>query len=314
MTLPLCILHAGAEKTGSTSLQHFLWLNEAALAAQKIWVPRALLRDPNQTVYNHEALCTASRFTRDEPDDLQKLRGLDSVAAVHAHREELVQSLAAERAALNFTPERILVSNEHVHGRLRAPEDLARARALLTPFCGAFHVVAYLRRQDEMARSYAAMAVRQGAASLRLIPDFATHGYDEVLGLDELHFDFAAFLDRLGATFGQEALNVPALRPARRAGIRHHQRFFRAYRRRYQRHAAPAPAKYQHQPGRLRAAAACEPADRRPSARKDNPQTGAGLAGPAYAGRIAPGPGRGGDALCRRFCRQQRDRAAALVS
>ena len=206
---PLCILHAGAEKTGSTSLQHFLRLNEAALAARRIWVPRALLADPADPAFNHTALSTASQISAGWPDDLQTAMGLQDVAGIEAHRAEVAARLAKERAGLGFTPEVIIVSSEHVHSRLREIEDVERAKTLLEPYCGAFKVVLYLRRQDDMARSLAALALRGYARAVRVIPDFSTpHGRDAVLHVDQDYFDFAEIIDRLAWGFGESAMTV----------------------------------------------------------------------------------------------------------
>jgi len=212
---PVCVLHAGTEKTGSTSLQHALRLNADTLAAQGIWVPRALVGPPAVLACNHIRLSTASRFTGPTPDDLQRAQGLTSMADVPGHRAEVIAALAAEHAALPFAPRLILVSNEHVHSRLRALPDLTRARDLLAPFCASFRVVTYLRRQDDLAASIAAMMLRHGATTARLVPDFNTpHGFDDVLGVDAGYFDYAALLDRLEAVFGAASLSVRLYQPA----------------------------------------------------------------------------------------------------
>lgn len=212
---PLCILHAGTEKTGSTSLQAFLRLNAAALAARNIWVPRALVVNPAEEEYNHIKLSTASRMSFAEPDNLQKALGLRDMEAVAAHRAGMTAALAAEHAGLGYSPARIIISSEHVHSRLGAVEDLARARALLAPYCGDFHLTLYLRRQDELARSVASMVLAHGAETCRLIPDFNTpHGFDEILGVERGYFDYAGLLGRLEAVFGAAALHPRLYAPA----------------------------------------------------------------------------------------------------
>jgi hypothetical protein len=207
--IPLCILHVGIEKTGTTSLQRFLGLNAARLLEQGVFAPRSLVADPAGGIYNHVLVSTASRLVYDEPDDLQRGIGLCSMDLVVRHRQLVIAALADEIAALARPARVMLVSNEHIHSRLRADAELRQARSLLARFCDRIKVVVYLRRQDEVARSLAMTALRGGATELRLLPDFSgANGFDPVLGVDFGYFDHAALLGRLADAFGADALDV----------------------------------------------------------------------------------------------------------
>jgi hypothetical protein len=209
VTPPLCILHAGTEKTGTTSLQRFLSMNSANLADQGIWVPRSLAPDPVAGPYNHLLLSTASHLSISEPDDLQLQLGLSSMEAVRQHRQDVIDALTTERDALPYEPATMIVSSEHVHSRLRTEEDVAYAKELLEPLCRDFRVVVYLRSQYELAQSVAVTAVRQGACEFRPIPDFRTaNGFDDLIGVDHEYFDYEQFLRRLERVFGQQLLDV----------------------------------------------------------------------------------------------------------
>jgi hypothetical protein len=205
----VCVLHVGVEKTGTTSLQRFMQMNEAELARRGIWVPRSLVLDPVSGPFNHVLLETASHLSVAQPDDLQSRLGLCSMAMVSAHRREVMLNLEIERAGLSYTPAMIMVSSEHVQSRLNTETDLMLARELLSRFCTTFRVVVYLRRQDELARSLAVTSVRNGALECRLIPDFCSgNGFDEVLGVNYDYFDYGKLLHRLECVFGVDALDV----------------------------------------------------------------------------------------------------------
>jgi len=209
LTHATCILHAGTEKTGTTSLQRFMAMNAAELAERGVWVPRSLVRDPSEAPYNHMLLTTASRLSVSEPDDLQTALGLSTMEMIHTHRRVVSEALALERSALSYVPTTIIVSNEHIHSRLRSDSDMAYAKALLEPFCSGFRVVVYLRRQDELAQSIAVTAIRQGATEFRSLPDFDTpNGFDSILGVDHEYFDYQQLLQRLEHVFGSEVLDV----------------------------------------------------------------------------------------------------------
>lgn len=205
----LCILHAGTEKTGTTSIQRFLHLNREALARGKIWVPRSLAINFEQGLCNHARLCTASRLSISTPDDLQTMLGLPSMEMVCQHRQDVMSALALEYAGLGYRPSRVIVSSEHIHSRLGTAQDIENAKALLAPYCNDFKVLVYLRNQADLAQSLAATSVRLGATVYRQIPDFTMPGgYDRVLGVGFAYFDYAGLLERLEEVFGAAALQA----------------------------------------------------------------------------------------------------------
>jgi hypothetical protein len=129
--------------------------------------------------------------------------------AVHEHRRLTIEALTAERNALSYTPSTIIVSNEHIHSRLCKAVDLAHAKDILAPFCSAFRIVVYLRRQCDLAQSLAFTALRNGAIEFRQIPDFnAANGFDNVLHVDHDYFDYLQLLQRLERVFGATAIDV----------------------------------------------------------------------------------------------------------
>jgi hypothetical protein len=184
-------------------------MNTAAMVERGIWAPRALVLQPDGGPFNHVLISTASHLSIPDPDDLQSMLGLSSMDMVLKHREDVCAALAEEHAALQFSPDRMLISNEHIHSRLRSVADLEQVKALLQPYCSKFQVVVYIRHQADMAQSIAATAVMNGATEFRPIPDFsAANGFDPVIGVDREYFDHNALLARLESVFGAEALDV----------------------------------------------------------------------------------------------------------
>lgn len=197
-----CYIHCGTEKTGSTSLQRFLALNAEALKRQFVWVPRSLVYRPESSPYNHLFISTASRLSKPKPDDLQSMIGCSSRDEVLAHRKAVQLELQAEYQSLGFIPRTIIISNEHIHSRLRTLEDLENVRQLLAPYCDNFVPIVYLRDQLSLTGSLAMTSIRNGKTELRLVPDFSTpNGFDPVLGVDFTYYDYAELLQRLDQAF-----------------------------------------------------------------------------------------------------------------
>jgi hypothetical protein len=205
----LCILHVGTEKTGSTSLQRFLGMHADRLLERGLFVPSSLTPYKASGNFNHIFLSTASRAVRVRPDDLQRQFGLNGAKAVEEHREHVIAALKSEIEALSRPPRQMLLSNEHIHSRLRTEDDLSRLKSLLGGFCESFRVIVYLRPQHQVAQSIAITAVRGGKTEFRPIPDFSSNnGFDPVLGVDFDYFDYDSLLRRLARVFGDKALDV----------------------------------------------------------------------------------------------------------
>jgi len=184
-------------------------MNANVLQDRGIWLPRTLVHNPDQGPYSHMLITTANHLSLLAPDDLQCALGLSSMDMVQSHRIETINALRQEFAALPAPPHTIIISSEHIQSRLRDVSDLGHVKAMLQPFCAEFRVVVYLRSQQDMARSVAVTALRNGATEFRQIPDFSSeNGFDPVLGVDFGYFDHAALLARLEAVFGADCLDV----------------------------------------------------------------------------------------------------------
>jgi hypothetical protein len=193
------LLHIGAEKTGSTSIQHWAAANRAALAARGILYPVApgerLARTPAP---NHVGLALAVSERARRPDLLDMLDLADAAAAeAFAMRMEL--RLAEEIAGSGCGT--LLLSNEHLSSRLREEAEIAALRRLLERAAGAvsaWRVVYYHRRQDEMIQSVHAMRVLHGA----------TEPFRLAMRPDDPRLDTHAILDLYARVFGEEAILV----------------------------------------------------------------------------------------------------------
>ena len=103
----------------------------------------------------------------------------------------------------------ILLSNEHIHGRLRAPQQLENLESFLQEFASEIHVIVYLRSQYEMSRALTNTALREGRHVTQPVPEFNTsNGRDTELSVDYSYFDLDGFLRRLEAVFGADAIST----------------------------------------------------------------------------------------------------------
>jgi len=174
-----CILHIGAEKTGTTSIQKHFGRHADALRRRGYWYP-ASLAEPGSFV--HTRLSDIGRNRK--PDSAAKFgqafqRELDEAARAGAHTA--------------------IISSEFLHSTVRKAFGVRRIRDFLEPFFGDTRIVYYARRQDNMLVSMHSTAVRGGFTS-------SASALAVYQGKGHYYFDHAAVCELWAETFGRENL------------------------------------------------------------------------------------------------------------
>ncbi|WP_155838633.1 hypothetical protein [Arthrobacter castelli] len=153
-----CILHIGTEKTGSTSIQEFLFRNRNELLQRGYLYPGALTGARHRP--NHVALPTYAQNNA-KMDGLRRSAGIRSSHDIDKYRAVIEQSLEEEVRSTKGV--RVLVlSNEHCSSRLMEVAEVERLISLLKQFVQSISVIVYLRRQDEMALSVYSTQIKAG--------------------------------------------------------------------------------------------------------------------------------------------------------
>ncbi len=147
------LLHVGPPKTGSTSIQHFLFDNRAALQARGIYVPLAGSRG-----FQHIDLPLCFR---PHGKNLERLTGIDG-GDIDARREIMTNAFAAEIAGVGGG-DTLLMSSEHLFGG--APSVVAAYRQFFAPYAERFESLMYLRRQDRWIASSVLQRRKSGVRS-----------------------------------------------------------------------------------------------------------------------------------------------------
>lgn len=185
------VIHIGTAKTGTTTIQHMLAVNRSALIEQGFAFPTS----PGEKNHTRLAIYAGDPLRGDK---LARNSGEPGDAAWVAGR--FADDLAREMAALPRTVHTCVFSNEHLYRKVATADEARRLRGLLDRHFDDYRVIAYLRRQDELAVSVYSTRLRSGSERARLLPDLDA----EPVYLDR--FDWAAMLDRWAAAFGREAI------------------------------------------------------------------------------------------------------------
>jgi len=173
------VIHMGAAKTGSSTLQEFFHLNRARLRAAGVLYPSS------PGARNHSLLAECC---------IDPERGTAPVSAEHRNRdfrEAFAEEIAREANGADY----LLVSSELFHARLWNAGEITRLKALLEPWCSSWRIVFYLRRQDRYATSLHSTYLRRGGESDAILDVLNPH-----------HFDYGSILAMWSSVFGADAM------------------------------------------------------------------------------------------------------------
>ncbi|MEM8626175.1 MAG: hypothetical protein AAGG47_22025 [Pseudomonadota bacterium] len=191
---PLCILHIGAEKTGTTSIQESLFLNRGLLAARGIGWPGFLGER------NHKLLAAAA-LAHDSPDAAMIGNAFHGDRAAHA---TFRKGAMADLSALATAHDAIIVSSEDLQ-RLPAAA-VWRLGDLLAPHFSRFQVVMFAPRQDVLALRRRAQLIRSGHVPAGVLPALST-------AEERRFYNYAEILNDWSAVFGEGSVRVVAVGP-----------------------------------------------------------------------------------------------------
>ncbi len=188
------ILHIGVEKTGTTSIQRALWQSRTELADRGILVPKLL------GYANHTEVVVAAR-------DPSKQDELSTQILKNRTHDELSHDIsrALQRELKRASFDRLIISTEHCHSRIRTADELKRLVNILGVSTSDVQVVVYLRRQDQLWVSANSTGIKSG------------NGGSEMLTMpaqDSPYFDYLRLLSLYKSVFGEGQVIVRLFEPA----------------------------------------------------------------------------------------------------
>ena len=187
------IIHIGTEKTGTTTIQHFLHKNRQALKHRGI----AYLRTPG--LKNQRKLAVYA-MGRKREDAYIKKHNISSPVKKRDWEEDFKEKLYEELRRLDNRIHTVIFSSEHIHSRLRSEKEIQNLWDLLSPWFSEVRILVYLRRQDQVALSAYSTKLKVGGTP------------DKIFNMDarpDVHYyNHYKTLTKWSNVFGADAITV----------------------------------------------------------------------------------------------------------
>lgn len=198
------ILHIGTEKTGTTSIQKFLYENRIKLGANGMLFPASagFVSNQNLVVFGKQS---------PESDLAPPSLDVNDAAELAAWKEKFAQEHCSEILAFQARHQdsTIIYSAEHLQSRLTTVAEIKRVARLLRPLFDTVEVVVYLRRQDLYAHSAYSTSVRAGQQQ-----SFSF----ETINAKGPYYNYRLLLENWSEVFGEEAIQVRLFEKSRLIG------------------------------------------------------------------------------------------------
>ena len=193
-----CILHIGTEKTGTSSIQHYLSNNRDVNEEQGV-----LYLKLSGTGSQVEFIAAVA--------DIGDLGDMSDIFSINEKSSQknfkfnlqkyIYQQLFVNSRDSNIST--LIISSEHFHSRLTRLDAIQRLKDFLDPFIEQYSVVMYVRRQVEMATSYYSTRLKSGQFDIPILPNL--NKQHESLNY---YFNFNAIYDNWSSIFGADSMLV----------------------------------------------------------------------------------------------------------
>lgn len=190
------VLHIGTEKTGTTSIQRWLYANQSVLRQHGI----GLLENVGQP----NNMAVAACFTR-ELSAWGRNKGFKTKTEEKLALEPILQGMTDQLKRFSDNGFKMLiVTSEHFSARLKSRQEIENLRQYFNSF-GSTKVICFVRQQSSLARSLYATYVRGAYSETpEVFADWCVQ--------QNHYFNFENLAENWAAVFGSENLKFELLK------------------------------------------------------------------------------------------------------
>ena len=194
----------GAEKTGTTSIQEYLYINQKKLMKSGFYFIQSAGERNNRAF---PACCIKD----DRRDDFFNSQGISTVEERNEFKRRFIATFQDEIKSIPSGVHTVIISSEHLHSRTCTKEEVGNVFELLSSYFSDIKIVCYLREQSAACTSLYSTAIKGGATrsledmTSKCVPNNIRYNYYEMLknwegvfGIDSLDvalFDTSQFIN-----------------------------------------------------------------------------------------------------------------------
>ncbi|RFU12435.1 hypothetical protein DZD18_12040 [Rhodobacteraceae bacterium W635] len=182
------VLHIGTEKTGTTFLQSWLYNNRQALSENGIFLSDRIQKPNNRKLVGY--------FVQ-RLDDWCRQQGITTREQRSRFFDGFLKDFEAELRAAEPNHHTMIITSEHFHSRLRAPEEMKKLKNFLDRNFATVTVLCYFREQSQMAKSAYSTTVRAGSTA-------TFEKFLETVSPENYYFNFLEIARNWSGLFGRE--------------------------------------------------------------------------------------------------------------
>lgn len=182
------VLHIGTEKTGTTLLQSWLYNNRQALSENGIFLSDRIQKPNNRKLVGY--------FVQ-RLDDWCRQQGITTREQRSRFFDGFLKDFEAELRAAEPNHHTMIITSEHFHSRLRAPEEMKKLKNFLDRNFATVTVLCYFREQSQMAKSAYSTTVRVASSA-------TSEQFFEKVSPDNYYFNFLEIGRNWSGLFGRQ--------------------------------------------------------------------------------------------------------------
>ena len=187
-------LHIGTEKTGTTSIQKALYLNQKRLRQSGFHFIQSAGSENNVAL-------PAALVEYDATSSFLKTLGIHSAEQHQSFAQKTVERFHNELEKLSPETHSVIISSEHFHSQASSPEAISRLKAVLDGRFDKVKIICYVREQSATCVSLYSTAIKMGFS-----PNFTS--FLKTCKPDNPYYNYHTFLSRWSKEFGRENVRV----------------------------------------------------------------------------------------------------------
>lgn len=190
------VLHIGTEKTATSTIQEFLYLNRQVLAEHGIALSDYLGIPNNRKL---AAYC----MPPDIFDSYLNDRKIYTVEQKAKYFASFLDDFESEIKGMSSSAEKMIITSEHFHSRLTSRESILKLKDILDNFFTEIKIICYFREQSAVVKSLYSTSIKVG--EYQNFEDFSRR-----VSPKNHYYNYFTFFMKWSEIFGKECL-IPRL-------------------------------------------------------------------------------------------------------